>query len=385
MSSNSEDRYIRLEVISGKDLKVPSERVPAGIYISVNLDSSRCWKSAINVLSSDESIAWGDTVTLSLDASPALSIEIRASFELDRMLGNGKVVGKLETSWDMLLDHKNEPFDISFPSVHGVHPSLTLKTTLLHNCDNQDSALFDSMVECEIVQDTNAGHEQLATYVTSEMVSHLNDAVKHFQFVLDLCPVGHPHRAAALTNLAWARLQGYIRNNVQDIDSIISLFREALALRPQGHPDHPLYIYHLTEALTWCYSKECTTVYIQESVELWCKLLPLCPEGTYLRSLAAGESGVDYVIDECNDIPIDASDEGIHLRRVLLELCPLGNVHRPRALDKLAQAVRARFQQRGTIDDLAESIQRRREALSLCPEGHSEYNAYLINLGHLFV
>jgi len=26
------------------------------------------------------------------------------------MLGNGKVVGKLETSWDMLLDHKNEPF-----------------------------------------------------------------------------------------------------------------------------------------------------------------------------------------------------------------------------------------------------------------------------------
>jgi hypothetical protein len=54
-----------------------------------------------------------------------------------------KVIGK----------HGNEPFslmriyshlvDISFPSVCGVHPSLALKGTVLHNCNNQDSALLD--------------------------------------------------------------------------------------------------------------------------------------------------------------------------------------------------------------------------------------------------
>ncbi|KAG1814011.1 uncharacterized protein BJ212DRAFT_1365108, partial [Suillus subaureus] len=38
--------------------------IPAGIYISVNVDSHRRWKSAISVLSSEESAAWGDTVTL---------------------------------------------------------------------------------------------------------------------------------------------------------------------------------------------------------------------------------------------------------------------------------------------------------------------------------
>jgi len=33
--------------------------------------------------------------------------------------------------------------DISFPSVRGARPSLTLKATVLHNCDNQDSAVLD--------------------------------------------------------------------------------------------------------------------------------------------------------------------------------------------------------------------------------------------------
>jgi hypothetical protein len=77
-----EGRYIRLEgeslhnfsylfrdlhplstVVSGKNIKVPSWRIPACIYVSINLDSSRRWKSAIGILSSDESMSWADTVT----------------------------------------------------------------------------------------------------------------------------------------------------------------------------------------------------------------------------------------------------------------------------------------------------------------------------------
>ncbi|KAG2122545.1 hypothetical protein BD769DRAFT_1389627 [Suillus cothurnatus] len=109
------------------------------------------------------------------------------------MLGNGEVVGKLEISWDALLDYENESFDISFPSICGVHSSLTLKATVLHNCDNQESTLLESIVECQIAQDTDAGHDRFATYVTSKTVSLLNDAVKYFQLVLDQCPVGPTH------------------------------------------------------------------------------------------------------------------------------------------------------------------------------------------------
>jgi hypothetical protein len=62
--------YLSLElhdlstVISGKNLKVPSRRVPAGIYVSINVDSRRCWKPVISILSSSESVAWGDTDTV---------------------------------------------------------------------------------------------------------------------------------------------------------------------------------------------------------------------------------------------------------------------------------------------------------------------------------
>ncbi|KAG1906835.1 uncharacterized protein F5891DRAFT_1181151 [Suillus fuscotomentosus] len=326
MPDSSESRNIRLEVINGKNIQVPSKHIPAGIYISVKVDSQRRRKSAISVSSSNKSVA-------SSHSLPALSVEIRASCELGRMLGGGEVVGGLQMSWNGLLDHGDEPFDLSPPPVRGVYPSLKLKATIVHACNYQDDALFDSLLDCEIARDTDAGHVQFAAYVTSKTVSHLNDAVEHFQLVLDQCPVSHPDHATALTNLAWARLKGYIRNDLQDIDVTTSLFRNALALH-----------------------------------------------GTYLRSIAAGKNGVDYVIGGCNNLPTDASDEGIHLRRVVLELCPLGHQLRSSALGMLAHAVEGCFNQHGNIDDLDTSIQLCREAVSLCPEGHAVHADYLDNL-----
>ncbi|KAG1718332.1 CHAT domain-containing protein [Suillus lakei] len=254
--SSLDGQYIRLEVISGKNLSVPSCRIPAGVYVSIKLDDT---KSAVQVLTSDESVA-------SRDALPSISLEIRASFELGQMLGHGELLAKLETSWNKLLDYGDEAFDIDFTT---------------------------------------------------------------------------------------------------------SLFRDALALRPQCHPDHPLSLYHLTKALRWRHNNQHNPADICESAQLYHELLPLCPAGTYLRSIAAGDNGVDYVISGCNDLPTDASDGAIHLRRIVLELCPLGKKHRPRALDNLAQAVEARFDQHGNVDDLEETVKLRREAVSLCLEGDS--------------
>ncbi|KAG2065459.1 hypothetical protein BDR04DRAFT_1121831 [Suillus decipiens] len=304
--------------------------MPAGIYVSIKIDSRRRWKSTFKVLSSKESVAWGDTVTLSSHASTALSVEIRASYELGRMLGSGEVIATLETSWDELLDHGDEPFNLSFPPVCDVHPSLTLKTTLkttfVYACEGQDSALFDSLVGCGIARDTDMGHALFAKYTTSTMVSHLNNAVQHFQFVLDQCPVSHPDHAAALTNLASARLGGYIQNHLQDINSTTSLFHEALTLCPQGHPDHTLSLHNYIRALIWHYSKELNAAYFHKSAQLCCKLLPLCPEGTYLHSIGV-DSAINYVI---TDLPVDTSDEGTHLRQNMLELCPVGQPLCPR-------------------------------------------------------
>ncbi|KIK35596.1 hypothetical protein CY34DRAFT_16918 [Suillus luteus UH-Slu-Lm8-n1] len=325
MSGSSETRYIRLDVVSRSNLQVPSERMPAGISISINIDSQRRWKSATGVLSSEKSVVWGDILTLSSDALPVLSVEIRASNEANQMLGSGEA------------------------------------------CDDQEGALPDSLVDCEIARQTDAGHAQFAEYVASETVSHLNAAVEHFQVVLDQCPASHFDHAAALTNLAWARLEGYTRKHLQDIDTTISLFRDALALRPQHHPDRPLSLFNLTEALTWRYNKKIPAADIREAAQLYHELLPLW-------------AGADYVIGGCNGLPTDASDEGICLRRVVLELCPVGHQHRPKALNELSIPLTSRFTRSGNIDDLDECIQICREAMSLCPEGHAGRDIYLSNL-----
>jgi hypothetical protein len=216
--------------------------------------------------------------------------------------------------------------------------------------------------------------------MTRKRVSHLNAAVQLFRLVLDRCPVSHPDHGTALTNLAHAHLQGYIRNDLKDINIVTSLLREALASRPRCHLDRPLSLYNLTEALTWRHMKKSTAADIREAAQLYHELLPLCSEGTYLRSIAAGANGVSYVIVACINLPTDASDKNIHLRRVVLELCPLGHQLRPRALHKLAQAVKARFDQHGSIDDLDTSIQLGREAVSLSPEGHADRGSHLNNL-----
>ncbi|KAG2352218.1 hypothetical protein BDR07DRAFT_1314768, partial [Suillus spraguei] len=84
--------------------------------------------------------------------------------------------------------------------------------------------------------------------------------------------------------------------HLQDIHTATSLFRNALALRPQRHPNHPLSLYNLTEVLTWRYNKKDTAADICEAAQLYHELLPLCLKGTYLRSIAAGAYGVDYAI-----------------------------------------------------------------------------------------
>ncbi|KAG1743742.1 uncharacterized protein EDB91DRAFT_1247225 [Suillus paluster] len=289
--------------------------------------------------SSDKSVVWGDTVNISSLASHKLSIEIRASFELDRMLGN-------DTSWDELLDHGNEPFNPSFPPVRGVRPSLILKATVEHACGDQDGARIDvptlvpvfsaaadraSIAECEIAR--RRPHN----------ICQIREKREHFQWVLGQRPVGHPDRAAALTNFAWVRLQGFIRKDSQEIESTTSLFRDAIALHC-NRTATPIMRYLITVF---------NSLYIKERT----------------AALSSGQLP--------SKLPIDA---GIHLRRMVLELCPLGYQRRPTAFNKLSWSLNTRFAQCGSINDIDESIQLGIEAASLIAEGYSGRDIYFHNL-----
>ncbi|KAG1883294.1 hypothetical protein F4604DRAFT_1677641 [Suillus subluteus] len=89
----------------------------------------------------------GNQPSESLREVPKLSMEIRVSYRFGRMLRNRDVVANFEMSWDELLDRGDEPFDISFPPIRDVRPSLMLKATVLHPCDDQDCTLLDVIEE----------------------------------------------------------------------------------------------------------------------------------------------------------------------------------------------------------------------------------------------
>ncbi|KAG2343517.1 hypothetical protein BDR05DRAFT_1000118 [Suillus weaverae] len=378
MTGSWEGKSIRLEVISGKKIKVPSERIPAIIYISLNGDPRNQTPESYHLTNLQRGARPRSC------KSPQISVKIRVSFELDRMLGNGENVVNGGTSYSIT--------EVSL-SISSSHPSLTLKVTIVHACNDQDSALLDFILD--IARDTDA-------------------------LALDQCPVAHPDRAAALTNLAWARLKGCIRNDLEDVDTVTSPFREALALRPHCHPNHLLYLYHLTEALIWRYSKEnFTAVYIHESAQLSCKLLSLCPEGTYLRSIkhpmkasAFDESYSSSVLWAIMAVPEPSTSLHRQLRHALasvapdilnarttcttwpshckpasstkgnsmtstislykevLRLLPVGHKCYGVALDNLGLVLLARLDQRDDADDIIRAICLQREALTLCLPGN---------------
>ncbi|KAG2135374.1 uncharacterized protein EDB93DRAFT_826087 [Suillus bovinus] len=90
------------------------------------------------------------------------------------MLCSGEVIGKLETSWNELLDHSGELFDLSF----------TLKVAVAYPCNNRNGALSYSLLDYEIARDTDACHAQFATYMTNENISHPIHAMQHLRSVL---------------------------------------------------------------------------------------------------------------------------------------------------------------------------------------------------------
>ncbi|KAG1861212.1 hypothetical protein DFJ58DRAFT_744347 [Suillus subalutaceus] len=69
LTSSLQVQSIRIELISGKNLKVPSECIPVRIYVFIKFTETRHWGSAIRVLSSDQSVALGDPRTDLLFAS----------------------------------------------------------------------------------------------------------------------------------------------------------------------------------------------------------------------------------------------------------------------------------------------------------------------------
>ena len=95
---------------------------------------------------------------------------------------------------------------------------------------------------------------------------------------LELRPVGHPGRASALENLAWALEQQYDRSSsLDDLTTCIRLRTEALELRPTGHPDRVHSLMGLAWALDRRYDLSQSPEDLERSIQLFTEGLALYP------------------------------------------------------------------------------------------------------------
>ncbi|KAG1735671.1 uncharacterized protein EDB91DRAFT_549383 [Suillus paluster] len=177
------------------------------------------------------------------------------------MLGHGEHLRTFEILVRELLERNAEKIHVlsSFsPSTGDIVSSCT---SLFATVEQQVSYVDDTTVFCPIVPSTScdthalrlmtdAGHRLLVRFHRTQDYRDLDRSIKEFERTSDLCLIDRPCRPAALPNLAITKFVSFqVNGTYLDLNIPISLFQDALRLRPTSHPDRPVIQLHLAIAL----------------------------------------------------------------------------------------------------------------------------------------
>ncbi|KAG2746738.1 hypothetical protein P692DRAFT_20739459 [Suillus brevipes Sb2] len=269
---------------------------------------------------------------------------------------------------------------------------------------------------------TDAGHGLLARYRRMQNRRDLDQSINHFEHALDICPMDHPCRSAALFNLATAKLIDCQAHETHpDLDIPISVFQDALDLRPTGHPDRPITQLHLALSVLSRFAKRGFQTDADAAEQLLSEVLEVSHANSHIHraALLAIETFVlhptaswclqrddPHTLDEVISLHYDAlgyynamhasrgqllgnlgvmlitrferrgnaedMDQAIALNIEALALRPVGHTDRSMSLNNLANQLSTRFDHRGNAEDLDQAIALQREALALRPVGNAE-------------
>ncbi|KAG2136988.1 TPR-like protein [Suillus clintonianus] len=198
----------------------------------------------------------------------------------------------------------------------------------------------------------------------------------HLERASDLCAIDHPCCPAALFNLASAKFVNcQVNGTYLDLDMPISLFQDALALRPTGHPDRPTTQLHLAISLLDD-PHELDEVISLHYDALRCYNTMHDDRGQLLGNLGAMLNTRYRRQGNSQDL-----DEAITRLGDALALSPVGHPNRSSLLNNLANVLRTRFKHRGNDQDLDDAVMLHRDALALRPVGHPDRFMSVNNLG----
>jgi tetratricopeptide (TPR) repeat protein len=168
----------------------------------------------------------------------------------------------------------------------------------------------------------------------------------------------------------WRRYQA--EGQITLIDEAIVLERQALALRPPGHPKRAASCGNLAVALKTRYKHSGDAALLEEAIALEREALALWPSSSPKRALSCGSLAASLWHRYAQTGDAGLIDEAIALERAALATYPDGHPHRARACANLASSLTARYAQAGDDALLDEAIALEREALALCPAGHPD-------------
>ncbi|KAG1763225.1 TPR-like protein [Suillus occidentalis] len=210
----------------------------------------------------------------------------------------------------------------------------------------------------------------------------LDQSIKHFERVLDLCPVDHAYHPAALFNLATVKfISCQAEGRYLDLDIPISLFQDALDLRPTGHPDRPVTQLHLAIALLSRFAKRgYDPQSLDEVISLHYDALGYYNAMHACRGQLLGNLSTMLITRFNRRGNVEDMDQAITLAREVLALCPVSHTDRPMSLNNLSNELSTRFAHQGNAEDLDQAIALQREALALHPVGHTDQSKSLNNL-----
>ena len=212
----------------------------------------------------------------------------------------------------------------------------------------------------------------------------IEESIRCHREALKLLPAPHPDRPVLLNNLANAlHRQFKQKGDFENLEESIRCHREALELRPAPHPDRSGSLNNLASALFTRFQQKGDFENLEESI--WChrEALELWPAPHPNRSGSLNNlaSALSTRFQQKGDF--ENLEESIQCHRETLELRPALHPDRSGSLNNLANALSTWFQQKGDFENLEESIWCHREALELRPAPHPDRSGSLNNLANV--
>jgi len=210
----------------------------------------------------------------------------------------------------------------------------------------------------------------------------LDAAIRFGRQALEAIPTGPSDRASSLSNLAASLARRFERTGRrQDLDEAITLGRQAVDAASAGHPDYTMFLSNLGAALRTRFERTADRQDLDEAITLSRQAVDATPAGHPERVGQLSNLMGSLVRRFERTADRQDLDEAIALSRQAVDATPADHPERTMLLSNLGTALRTRFERTGDGQDLNEAISVGRQAVDATPAGHPQLAGYLSNLG----